>query len=133
MVTSVLIQPIAEEYKEQKNSMSKNSVINLCQPYTEEDSRKPSMSELTTYCLGYCHYGEVRIGHYDGEWHVFVNGEHWQSDKDKDYLEQRFEPTVLDDDFEQELLSQIIDQEDLIERDYVEDYWNLSPSKGYYE
>ena len=98
-----------------------------------EEKHSLNLNEMETVILGYCRYGEVRIGHYDGEWHVFVNGEHWQSDKDKDYLEQRFEPTVLDDDFEQELLSQILDQEDLIERDYVEDCWNLSPPKGYYD
>jgi hypothetical protein len=98
-----------------------------------EENYYLNINDMETVILGYCRYGEIRIGHYNGKWHVFGNGEYWASDTDIGYLENRFDPNVLDDDYEQEILSQILDQEDLIERDYAENYWNLSPSKGYYE
>ena len=85
-----------------------------------EKNQQLCIEEMDTYSLGECHSGEIRMGYHNQEWHVFVGGEHWGSDTDREYLELRSDPNLLNDEIESEENERMYQEQMLLEMEGYE-------------
>ena len=85
-----------------------------------ENKQLVYLEEMDTWSLGECHSGEIRMGYHNQEWHVFVGGKHWASGTDKEWLENRSDPNVLNDDIENEENERLNQEQMLLEMEGYE-------------